>query len=173
MGRLSWLLLVILLLSTAAMVYAQGGMGRPGQMNGADRTNRRQQMMERRLAQAGLTSQEQTAARHAMKVKNDAQSHLTSAFTKLQLVANAPSPTNQQMQEALTTYRAQLAQYRKTVANADAALVKQLSLKGQIKAMALGILDNGFSGRARMGRPGGARGGPGGMRGGTGRPSED
>jgi hypothetical protein len=134
-----------------------------GQMSEAERAKMREQMMERRLEEAGLTDKEKAAAKKTAKAKMQARDALQAQLMRLQRAANKSKPTNKQLQDALSAYRAAIAQYRSKVAAEDAALVKVLSLKSQVRCMSLGILDNGLPGGGRMGGgmrgPGGAGGG--------------
>jgi hypothetical protein len=157
---------------TAGVQVAQapwGGGGARGQMSDADRAKMRQQMLEQMLDQADLTSAEKAAAKKTMLAKEQAREVLTAELTKLRRVANQGKPSNKELQGALTAYRAALAQYHKKIAAENDALVKHLSLKGQVRCMSLGILDNGLgmmglrpgmpgSGRQMRGLPGQGRG---------------
>ena len=145
-----------------AQVPGEGMRERFGQMSEAERAKMREQMMERRLEEAGLTDKEKAAAKKTVKAKMQARDALSAELMKLQRAANKSKPTNKQLQDALSAYRAALAQYRTKVAAEDAALVKVLSLKSQVRCMSLGILDNGLGG----GRMGGGMRGPGGAGGG-------
>lgn len=140
-----------------------GEMGRWGEMSEAERARLRDRMIQRMLDESGLTDKEKAAAKKALKAKSEARQALINALTNLRRTANKAKPTDKELQAALTAYRAAMAQYRKKVQAEDAALIKQLSLKGQVRCMSLGILDNGLGGPGRMGmagRPGrpGARG---------------
>jgi len=132
------------------------GDGRRGEMSEADREKMRQQMIERMLEQAGLTAAEKTAARNALKVKDQARKALQDALTNLRRTANKENPTNKELGDALVAYRTAFAQYTKKVHDADVALTKQLSVKSQVRCISLGILDNGLG---MMGMMGGGRGG--------------
>jgi len=151
-----------------AQVPGEGG--RPGerfgQMSEAERAKMREQMMGRRLEEAGLTDREKAAAKKSLKAKVGARQALADELVKLQRAANKSKPTDKQLSDGLSAYRAALAQYRRKIAAEDAALVKQLSLKSQVRCMSLGILDNGLGfGGGRMAMGGGMRG-PGGLGGG-------
>ena len=185
MRKLGWMVVMVFVLAlvATALVYAQArttatstpaaggpvqmaqaprGGGPPaggfGQMSDAERAKMRQQMLDRALETAGLTDKEKAAVRKAMTAKEQARSGLASELQKLQGVATNPKPSEKQLQDALSAYRRALAQYRKKVAADDAALVKQLSLKSQVRCTALGILDNGLGFGRRMGMGGGMRG---------------
>ena len=184
MRKLGWIVAMVFVLALAAtaLVYAQArttaasttatggpvqmsqaprGGGPPGGFGGmsdAERAKMRQQMLDRALETAGLTDKEKAAVRKAMTAKEQARSGLASELQKLQGVATNPKPSEKQLQDALSAYRRALAQYRKKVAADDAALVKQLSLKSQVRCTALGILDNGLGFGRRMGMGGGMRG---------------
>jgi hypothetical protein len=154
----------------AAQAPRAGGPPRGGfgQMSDAERARVREQSMERALDRAGLTDKEKAAAKKAMTAKEQARSQLRVELGKLRQVAASPKPTEKQLQDALSAYRRTLEQYRKKAAAEDAALVKQLSLKSQVRCMALGILDNGLGfGRGMGTMGGGTRGG--GFGGGRGR----
>jgi len=127
------------------------GEGPRGQMSEADREKMRQQMIERMLEQAGLSAKEKAAARNALKAKDQARRALQAELTKLRRTANKEKPTNKELRDALAAYSRTVAQYRKRIEAADAALTRQLSLKGQLRCMSLGILDNGL-GMMGMGR---------------------
>jgi len=145
-----------------AQVPGPGMRERGGQMSEAELAKMIEQRMERRLEEAGLTAKEKAAAKKTVKAKMAARQTLQDEMVKLQRAANKSKPTNKQLQDALSAYRAALAQYRSKVAAEDAALVKVLSLKSQVRCMSLGILDNGLGG----GRMGGGMRGPGGPGGG-------
>ena len=137
------------------------GSGGSGQMSApptrsgeADRAKMREQMMTRMLEQANLTEKEKTAAKKNMEAKDQARQALSDDLTKLRRTANKANPSNTELQNALTAYRAAMAKYRKQVEAADQSLIKQLSLKAQVRCMSLGILDNGLG---RMGMAGGGR----------------
>jgi len=122
------------------------------------------------LEEAGLAEKEKAAARKALKAKEQARQALADELVKLQRAANRSNPTEKHLQQALSAYRAALAQYRKKIAAEDTALVRQLSLRSQVRCMSLGVLDNGLAfGGGRMGMGGGLRGGRGGPGGGRSR----
>jgi small-conductance mechanosensitive channel len=149
-----------------AQVPGEGARERWSQMSEADRAKMREQMQERRLEEAGLADKEKAAAKKLLKAREAARTTLAAELVKLQRAANKSKPTDKQLSDALSAYRAALAQYRRNVAAEDAALVKQLSLKSQVRCMSLGILDNGLGfGGGRMAMGGGMRG-PGGLGGG-------
>jgi len=184
MRKLGWMVVMVFVLALAAsvltcvqagttaastpaaggpvqMAQAPGGGGPPGGFGGmsdAERAKMRQQMLDRALETAGLTDKEKAAVRKAMTAKEQARSRLASELQKLQGVATNPKPSEKQLQDALSAYRRALAEYRKKVAADDAALVKQLSLRSQVRCTALGILDNGLAFGRRMGMGGGTRG---------------
>jgi chromosome segregation ATPase len=125
-------------------------------MGEADRVKMREQMLERMLDEAGLTSKEKSAARAAIKAKDKARQTLADELTSLRRTANKSKPTDQELKEAMAAYRSAMARYRKEIASQDAALVKRLSLRGQARCLSLGVLDNGLS-RFGPGGPGGPR----------------
>lgn len=136
----------------------QPGPGRGGgwgEMSEAERAKMLEQMMQRMLEESGLTAKEKAAATKTIRAKVQARQALTGALDNLRRAANKAKPTDKELREALAAYQAALAQYRKKVAAEDAALVKQLSLKGQVRCLSLGILDNGLGGGGRMGMGGG------------------
>ena len=146
-----------------------GGFGdreRPRQMTGEEMEKMRQQMIERMLDESGLTDEEEAAAKETLKVKQQARATLEGALTKLRRAANKAKPSDKELREVLAAYRAALAQYRGKVESQDRALTKQLSLRGQVRCMSLGILDHGLGGMGpgSAGPPGGMprQGGPGG-----------
>jgi len=146
-----------------------GGQGGPGAMSPAQMEKMRQQMLERMLDQSGLSDNEKAAAKQALEVKQQARTALEDQLTKLRRVANKSNPTDQEMNGALATYRAAMDEYRAKVEAADAVLIKALSLKGQLRCMSLGILDNGLGSMGPgAGGPGGGTPGQGGPGGGPG-----
>jgi hypothetical protein len=138
----------------------------PRQMTREEMEKMRQQMIERMLDESGLTDNEQAAAKETLRVKQQARATLEGALTQLRRAANKAKPSDKELREALAAYRAALAQYRAKVESADQALTRQLSLRGQVRCMSLGILDNGLGGMGPglTGPPGGMprQGGPGG-----------
>jgi len=201
MKRTSWLVIGVFVLGLAAMLQfaaaanaqqgwgegssagpmqtaqlpagGPGGQDRPGAMNPAEMEKMRQQMLERMLDESGLTAKEQAAAKETLMVKQQARRTLEDELTKLRRLANKSKPTDQELKDALAAYRAAMAKYRAKVEKADAGLIKQLSLKGQVRCMSLGVLDNGLGpmgpgrgpdggrrGRSGFGPPSGGFGGP-------------
>jgi hypothetical protein len=128
------------------------GGGPPPMMNEADRAKMQEQMMTRMLDQAGLTDEEKAAAKKAMATKEKARQTLAKELEKLRAVAQKDNPSEAELTDALALYPPALADYRKAVAAADQTLVKQLSVKAQVRCLSLGILDNGLGG---FGQPGG------------------
>lgn len=143
-----------------------GGQDRRGPMGPAEMEKMRQQMLERMLDESGLTEEEQAAAKQTLTAKQQARMALGDELTKLRRLANKSNPTDQELKEALAAYRAAMVEYRTKVEKADASLIKQVSLKGQVRCTSLGILDNGLGGMGPgfAGPPGGMprQGGPGG-----------
>jgi hypothetical protein len=133
-----------------------GGWAPPSEMSEADRANMRGQMVKRMLDEAGLTANEKSAATTAIKAKDKARQALADQLTSLRRAANRSHPTDKELTEALAAYRSAMARYRREVASQDAALVKQLSLRGQARLLSLGVLDNGLGGFG-PGGPGGPR----------------
>lgn len=150
---------LVALLTITPVAYAQGGgggaggqRGQWGQMTEAQRAQMREQMIERILEQMGLTAQEKVAAKKAISAKDQARQVLTAEIAKLWGTANNAKATNEELQNALTTYWAALGQYYQKVQAEDQALMKQLSLRSQAQCFAVGILENGLG---RMGMGGG------------------
>lgn len=187
MTKLSWIVVVVLVLALGAlsvlygqavarqaspapsgvrMAQAPGGGGGWSQMSEAERAKMREQMTERMIDEAGLNSKEKAAAKKSMKAKDKARQSLADELTKLRRTANKSKPTNAELTKALSSYRAAMTRYRSRAAAGDQALTKQLSLRSQVRCTSLGILDNGLGGMGAMGRMGGGMGRPGGMRGG-------
>ena len=148
---------LLMALAIASVLYAQapgggrGTWGQQGQMTEAQRAEMREQMMERMLEQTGLTETEKAAAKKAIRAKDQARQALTEQLTKLRATANAPTSTNQELQNAQTTYWAAMTGYYQKVQAEDQSLMKQLSLLSQVQCLSLGILENG------LGRMGGMR----------------
>ncbi len=172
------MLMIMAVLAMVAVVLVpacaqQGRRGRRGggQMSEAERAQMREQMIERMLEQAGLTDDEKAAAKAALIAKQEARRVLAEELAKLRAVAaDDAGATDEELQEALTAYRAAMTQYHDTIEAQDAALVEQLSLQSEVRCMLLGILQNGVGMRGGMRGPdGGGRGrgdGGGGGRGG-------
>ena len=134
-----------------------GGEGRGGprrEMSEAERAQRRAEMLERMLEEAGLTEEEKAAVTEAAQAKNEARQALEEELTALRRVANSSNPSEAQLAEALAAYQKAVSAYRGQVAAADQALMEQLPIESQVRCMSLGILDNGLG---RMGMPGGGR----------------
>jgi hypothetical protein len=138
------------------------GWGQRAPMSEAERERIRQEMMERMVDQSDLSAKEKAAAKQALKAKAQARRPLEDELTRLRRVANKSKPSDKELKDALAAYRSALAGYRKKVEAADGALVKRLSLKGQLRCLSLGILDNGLGpmGMARSGGPAGPAGQP-------------
>jgi len=122
-----------------------------GQMSEAERAQMREQMQERMLEQARLSEKEKTAARRAMKAKDQARQALADKLTNLRRTANKANPTAAELRQALNDYRQALKQYRQKVTAEDEALSRQLPLIARARCLSLGILDNGLGGFGRMG----------------------
>ncbi len=146
-----------------AQLPAPGAPERFGQMSDAERAKMREQMMMRMLDEAGLTPNEKAAAKKALTANDEPRRALSEQLTKLRRVANKAKPSDKELREALAAYRGAVAQYRRKVESQDRALAKQLSLRGQVRCLSLGILDNGLGGMGPgvAGPPGGLSG-PGG-----------
>ncbi len=130
-------------------------------MSEEERAQMREQMIEGMLEQAGLTDEEKAAAKAALTAKQEARRALAEELAKLRAVAaDDADATDEELQDALTAYRAAMTRYHDTVEAQDAALVKQLSLRSEVRCMLLGILQNGVGMRGGMRGPdGGGRGG--------------
>ena len=109
-------------------------------------------MTERMLQQTGLTETEKAAAKQTIKAKDQARQALTEQLTTLRGTANAPTPTNQELQDAQSAYWAAMTGYYQKVQAGDQALMNQLCLRSQVQCLSLGILENGLG---RMGMGGG------------------
>jgi hypothetical protein len=172
MRKLGWVVLVLVLIAVVAgtVLYAQAAGGEGGR-RGAGGPGMERQRMALALQGLGLNEKETEAAEKAMAAKLEARTALQDDLGKLRLVADNPSSTDQQINQAIDAYDKAMARYRTTVQAQDSALAKQLSPRSHAKALAAGLLDNGLgggrvrTGGGRMGG-GGGRGGGGGMRGG-------
>jgi hypothetical protein len=123
----------------------------PSEMSDVERARTREQMLARMLDQAGLTDKGKTAARNAMEAKHGARQALSEKLTDLRRIANKSHPTDKELRDALTAYRAAVVLYRKKVEAADRSLERQLSVRAQARCLCLGILDNGLGGFGRGG----------------------
>lgn len=146
----------------------RGGFGGPGGFDPA-------QMIDRMLERLQLSEVERAAAKETWMTKNTARTALREKVDRLREVADNPQSSEADLTKALSEFATAYSTYAKTVAEADAKLVKKISLRTRAKLTAAGILENGvgFGGGFRFGgfgRPGGAGGGgrPGGSGGGSG-----
>lgn len=152
-------MVAVLLVPAYAQRDRPGGRG-GGQMSDEERAQMQEQMIERMLEEAGLFDDEKAAAKAALTAKQGARRVLAEELAKLRaVVADDADATEDELQEALTAYRAALTQYRDALAAQDAALIEKLSLWSQVQCMSLGILENGMGMRGGMRGPGGGMGG--------------
>jgi hypothetical protein len=172
MKKLGWVVCVLLLVAMVAgtVLYGQATGGAAGPQ-GAGGPGMSRERMAVALQGLGLNEKEVAAAEKSMDAKQKARQTLQDELAKLRLVADNPSSTDQQINQAIAAYTKEMNRYRATVQAEDSALAKQLSPRSHAKALASGLLDNGIGGgrvRTGGGRPGGGMRG-GGM-GGGGRP---
>ncbi|MCS6861717.1 MAG: hypothetical protein NZT92_15530 [Abditibacteriales bacterium] len=122
------------------------------------------QMIDRMLEMMQLSEAERTAAKETWTAKNTARTALREKVERLREVADNTQSTDADINKALSEFATAYGAYAKTVAEADAKLVKKISLRTRAKLTAAGILENGvgFMGGFRFGgfgRPGGPGGG--------------
>ena len=146
----------------------RGGFGGPG---GFDPS----QMVDRMLERLQLNEADRAAAKETWMAKNTARTALREKVDRLREVADNAQSSDADVTKALSEFATAYGTYAKTIAEADAKLVKKISLRTRAKLTASGILENGvgFGGGFRgggFGRPGGSGGGgrPGGSGGGSG-----
>ncbi len=124
----------------------------------AERAKRRQQFIQRMLDQAELSQEERQAVQQVLQVKDEARRKLREELDNLRRTANKAEVSDDELKAALEKYRAALADFRAEMEAQDKALCEKLSLRSEVRCMALGILENGLG---PMGMPFGRRGGPG------------
>ncbi len=129
----------------------------PRGMTAEEMEKMRQQMIERMLDESGLSANEKAAAKQTLETKQQARRALQDQLSNLRRIANKSKPTDRELEDGLTAYRAAMAECRAKVEAADAALIKQLSLRGQVRCMSLGVLDNGIGTMGPGGAPGSGR----------------
>jgi hypothetical protein len=142
-----------------------GGFGGPG---GFDMS----QFIDRMLEGMPLNDAERAAAKEAWTAKNNARTALREKVDHLREVADSQESSDAAITKALSEFATGYGAYAKAVSDADAKLVKKISLRTRARLTVFGILENGvgFGGGFRgggFGPPGGAGGGrPGGRPGG-------
>ena len=172
------LFIIALSLATAQGQGKGQGRARPGGPGagafGGTPEERAQRMMQFRtqmLEQMPISDVEKAAAKDTLKVKSDARIKLQAKLTSLREVTNKEQATDAEVSKSLNEFITAHTQYNKSVAEADSALVKKVSVKSRARLTVTGFLENGvgggFGGRGGRGGPGG--GGPGGRS--KGRPS--
>lgn len=135
----------------------RGGFGGPG---GFDPS----QMVDRMLERLQLSEADRAAAKETWMAKNTARAALREKVDHLREVADNAQSSDADITKALSEFATAYGTYAKTIAEADAKLVKKISLRTRAKLTAAGILENGvgFGGGFRgggFGRPGGSGGG--------------
>lgn len=156
---------LIVSVSAALAGGARGAGPRPqgdqGPMRrGADATETFDQALEK----AGFTAAERKVIATTTEEKQRAHLQLRQELGKLRQVAADPKASEEALRNAVTSYRRAMERADQAFAAADRELLGKLSVRGQARALTLGLLDNGF-GRGPMmdgGRQAGGRGGGGG-----------
>jgi hypothetical protein len=133
--------------------FGPGGPGAPEEMSETDLAKMRAQMLDRMLEEAELSEVQMEAAQEAIAAKDEAREELAEALNGLRRTANKSKPTDQELQQALDSYREAIGEYRSRVEAADAALAEQLPVAAEVRCMSLGVLDNGLGPMRPRGGP--------------------
>ena len=141
----------------------RGGFGGPGGFDPA-------QMIDRMLEWMQLSDADRAAAKETWLAKNTARTALREKVDRLREMADNAQSSDADITKALSEFATAYGAYAKTVSEADAKLVKKISLRTRARLTVFGILENGvgFGGGFRVGGfgPPGGGGSPGGSGGG-------
>jgi len=151
-------LLVALVLSVSTGL-AGAGRGAGPRAQGGHGGDDGAQAFDQALEKAGFTAAETTAITAMMEAKQAAHQELRRELDTLRRIAMDPKATDEQLKKATAEYRRVRERTDQKFAALDKELAGKLSVRSQARALAMGLLDNGFG--MGMGPRGGGGGGGG------------